>query len=133
IASQILWEIFELSFRQEFIALDRILDNSDLPLPQRNALLDACWVGSRDKVDVAKAEEGLAASPIQKRLPYIRAVYEVMRTWKGDKPEELYNPFPDRPEAHNFIPLIERVERSLATFYTTSFLTTFARAASIPH
>ncbi|KAJ3715346.1 hypothetical protein C8R42DRAFT_543263, partial [Lentinula raphanica] len=45
IASQILWEIFELSFRQEFIALDRILDNSDLPLPQRNALLDACWVG----------------------------------------------------------------------------------------
>ncbi|KAJ3718497.1 hypothetical protein C8R42DRAFT_553873, partial [Lentinula raphanica] len=45
VASHILWEISELSFRQEFIALDRLLDNSRLPLPQRNALLDACWVG----------------------------------------------------------------------------------------
>ncbi|KAJ3834093.1 hypothetical protein F5878DRAFT_665074 [Lentinula raphanica] len=133
VASSILWEIFELSFRQEFVALDRLLDNSGLPLPQRNALLDACWVGPRHKVDVAKAGEGLAASDIHKRLPYIRAVHQVMRTWKGDKPEELYNPFPDNFEAHNFIPLVERVERSLTTFYTTSFLTTFARAASIPH
>ncbi|KAJ3724481.1 hypothetical protein C8R42DRAFT_550747, partial [Lentinula raphanica] len=45
VASQILWEISEISFRQEFVALDRLLDNSGLPLPQRNALLDACWIG----------------------------------------------------------------------------------------
>ncbi|KAJ3837372.1 hypothetical protein F5878DRAFT_662140 [Lentinula raphanica] len=133
VATEILWEIFELSFRQEFIALDRLVDDSGLPLPQRNLLLDACWIGSRHKLDPAKAEEGLAASDIQKRLPYIHAVYQVMKTWKGDKPEELCNPFPNDSKAHNFVPLIERVERSLAIFYTTSFLTTFARAATIPH
>ncbi|KAJ3820003.1 hypothetical protein F5880DRAFT_1615961 [Lentinula raphanica] len=134
VASQILWEVSEISFRQEFVALDQYLDDSHLPLPQRNALLDACWVGSRYEVDITKAEEGLASSDIQKRIPYIHAIHQVMRTgWKGNKPEELCNPFPEHSEAHNFVPLVQRVERSLATFYTTSFLTTFARAASIPH
>ncbi|KAJ3730487.1 hypothetical protein C8R42DRAFT_541122, partial [Lentinula raphanica] len=45
IASQIIWEISELSFRQELVALDREVDNSGLSLAQRDALLDACWVG----------------------------------------------------------------------------------------
>ncbi|KAJ3738028.1 hypothetical protein EV360DRAFT_23699, partial [Lentinula raphanica] len=45
IASQIIWELTELSFRQDLITLDRRLDTSGLSVTQRNALLDACWVG----------------------------------------------------------------------------------------
>ncbi|KAJ3970823.1 hypothetical protein EV361DRAFT_992937 [Lentinula raphanica] len=83
VASQILWEISEISFRQELVALDRLMDNSILPLIERNALLDACWVGSRYKVDIAQADKGFAASDIQDRLPYIRALHQVMRTLEG--------------------------------------------------
>ncbi|KAJ3834206.1 hypothetical protein F5878DRAFT_495698, partial [Lentinula raphanica] len=45
IASQIIWELTELSFRQDLVVLDRRLDTSGLSLTQRNALLDACWSG----------------------------------------------------------------------------------------
>ncbi|KAJ3831040.1 hypothetical protein F5878DRAFT_495093, partial [Lentinula raphanica] len=133
IASQIIWELTELSFRQDLITLDRRLDTSGLSVTQRNALLDACWVGSRFQVDITKAEEGLGASDIEKRTPYIHALYQLMRSWKGTKPDELYCGFPDNHDAHNYVDLVETVEKSLAIFYTTSFLTCFARAASIPH
>ncbi|KAJ3965218.1 hypothetical protein EV361DRAFT_786305, partial [Lentinula raphanica] len=45
IAARILMEIYELSFRQDLIALDRSVDQSGLPLIERNALLDRCWEG----------------------------------------------------------------------------------------
>ncbi|KAJ3751750.1 hypothetical protein EV360DRAFT_75948 [Lentinula raphanica] len=133
IASQIIWEICELSFRQELVALDRQLDNSGLTLAQRDDLLEACWVGSKYHIDVAKGDDGISASTMQKRVPYIRALYRLMQSWKGDKPEELYEPFPDNPTAHNYSTICAKVEQSLAFFYTTSFLIVFARAASIPH
>ncbi|KAJ3969710.1 hypothetical protein EV361DRAFT_951219 [Lentinula raphanica] len=133
IASQIIWEISELSFRQELVALDRQLDKSRLSLAERDALLDACWVGSRSQVDIDKGDEGLGAPTVQKRAPYIHALHHLMRSWKGDKPEELHCDFPDDYEAHNYITHLEQVEQALAYFYTTSFLLVFARAASIPH
>ncbi|KAJ3778110.1 hypothetical protein FB446DRAFT_798333 [Lentinula raphanica] len=133
IASQIIWEICELSFRQELLVLDRRLDNSGHSLAERDALLDACWVGSRYQTDIAKGDDGLSASTVQKRVPYIRSLHRLMQSWKGDKPEELYAPFPDNHEAHNYTTIVEQIEQSLAFFYTTSFLMVFARAASIPH
>ncbi|KAJ3764707.1 hypothetical protein FB446DRAFT_795824 [Lentinula raphanica] len=133
IATQILWEILELSFRQELVALDRQLDNSGLSLAERDALLDACWVGSRSQVDIDKGDEGLGAPTVQKRAPYIHALHGLMSSWKGDKPEELHCAFPNNREAHNFDSTLQQVEQSLAYFYTTSFLLVFARAASIPH
>ncbi|KAJ3832158.1 hypothetical protein F5878DRAFT_666822 [Lentinula raphanica] len=133
IASQIIWELTEVSFRQDLVVLDRRLDTSGLSLTQRNALLDACWSGLRFQVDATKVEEGIGVSDIHKRAPYIRALHQLMKSWRGNKPEELYREFPNNHEAHNYIDLVETVEKSLAIFYTTSFLTCFARAASIPY
>ncbi|KAJ3964904.1 hypothetical protein EV361DRAFT_15768 [Lentinula raphanica] len=133
IASKILWEITELSFCHELVVLDRRLDQSSVSLPERDTLLDACWVGSRYQPEIARANEGLAAPDIQQRIPYIRALHQLTMSWAGDKPEELYSAFPGNPDAHNYISLVERVEQSLANFYTTSFLIVFGRAASIPH
>ncbi|KAJ3725174.1 hypothetical protein C8R42DRAFT_640081 [Lentinula raphanica] len=132
IASQILWEISEISFRQELAALDRHLDESGLPLAQRDSLVDLCWLGSRCRVDITRSDEGLAAPDIQKRAPYIRSLHQLMTSWRGDKPEELYFSFPDATE-DNFTLRLAKIEQSLANFYTTSYLSIFARAPSIPH
>ncbi|KAJ3966182.1 hypothetical protein EV361DRAFT_936342 [Lentinula raphanica] len=129
IASQILWEISEISFRQELVALDRQLDDSGLSLRQRDTMLDACWVGSRYQVDMTRPEEGLAAPDIQKRAPYIRALHRVMGSWRGDKPEDLCRALPDNVDTLG----IGRIEESLAHFYITSYILVFGRAPSIPH
>ncbi|KAJ3826070.1 hypothetical protein F5880DRAFT_1610533 [Lentinula raphanica] len=133
IASQILWEICEISFRQELVALDRHLDDSGLSLPKRDAMLNMCWRGSRYQADITDLEGGLAASDIQKRTPYIRALHQLMRSWRGNKPDELFCAFPNNPETHNYSDILVRIEQALANFYTTSFLATFGRAASVPH
>ncbi|KAJ3755626.1 hypothetical protein EV360DRAFT_85739 [Lentinula raphanica] len=132
IAARILMEIYELSFRQDLIALDRSVDQSGQSLIERNALLDRCWEGSRNEVDFAKGE-GLSASDILKRAPYIGALHELMLTWKGNKPDALHYPFPTNIHAHNYTNILEDIEYSLAQFYVESFLSVFWRLPSVPH
>ncbi|KAJ3963567.1 hypothetical protein EV361DRAFT_781217, partial [Lentinula raphanica] len=127
----ILWEISELSFRQDLIALDRGVDQSGQSLIEPNALLDRCWVGSRNRADIGEGE-GLAASDISERAPYIRALHELMQSWKGKKPDTLHYPFPSNIHAHNYMTTVENIEYSLTRFYVESFLSVFWRLPSIP-
>ncbi|KAF9041864.1 hypothetical protein BDP27DRAFT_1185987, partial [Rhodocollybia butyracea] len=45
IVREILWELCELNFRNEFIALDRALDQSKMVEVDRRQLLEKCWEG----------------------------------------------------------------------------------------
>ncbi|KAJ3755171.1 hypothetical protein EV360DRAFT_86147 [Lentinula raphanica] len=131
-SSRILIEISELSFRHELIALDELMDESGLPLNERNVLRDQCWLGSRNEVDAADTQ-GFSAFDIRKRASYIRALHQLMSTWKGDKPDVLYRSFPTNSEAHNYPVILETFEYSLAQFYVTSFISEYWRLPSTPH
>lgn len=133
ICRRILWEVNELNFRQELISLDRQLDTSNRTSVDRRDMLDACWVGSAENVENFKGNEGLAADALEDRLPFLRALHHVMSTWRGHRPAELLESFPENLQAHNFSLVVERVERALVNFYTSSFLDVFGRAASVPH
>ncbi|KAJ8092482.1 hypothetical protein PM082_023735 [Marasmius tenuissimus] len=129
IVQQITWELNELNFRQELVALDGVLDESNLVKWDRQNLLDGCWQGRADWVN---GTEGLGSESLQARIPYLTRLHKIMSTWRGDKPLELLDSFPKR-EAHNFLVTSERVERALASFYTSSFLSVFGREASVPY
>ncbi|KAF9066105.1 hypothetical protein BDP27DRAFT_1424244 [Rhodocollybia butyracea] len=133
IAKAIVWELCKLNFRHELEALDGILDKSRMTWTDRHALLNECWVGSGNKVDIAAASKGLGASCVMDRLPFLQTLHKVMRTWEGVKPVELLDQFPEESSAHNYRGLVERVEFNVALFYCESFLNVYGRAASIPH
>ncbi|KAF9060482.1 hypothetical protein BDP27DRAFT_1430050 [Rhodocollybia butyracea] len=132
ICRRILWEVNELNFRQELIALDRQLDTSHATSVGRRDMLDACWVGSADNVEELKGNEGLAEKVLEDRLPFLHALHKVMSTWRGHRPAELVENFPVNFQAHNFNLVVDRAERAMANFYTSAFLDVFGRAASIP-
>lgn len=133
IAQQICWELYELNFRQELMTLDFELDSSTMVSHERQELLFACWLGPIDHVDFDNTHLGLGGAAMADRLPFLSALHRVMSTWRGEKPVELIDPFPMTSRAHNHIVVLERVERAIALFYTTSFFYVFGRAASIPH
>ncbi|KAK1217024.1 hypothetical protein PQX77_020330 [Marasmius sp. AFHP31] len=130
IVQEILWEVTELNFRQELVALDGALDESGLGKWERQNLLDGCWKDGR--ADWVNGSEGLGSQPLEARIPYLNRLHRVMSTWRGDKPLELLDSFPKRA-AHNFLVTADRVERALALFYTSSFLSVFGREAGSPH
>ncbi|KAF9060818.1 hypothetical protein BDP27DRAFT_1339072 [Rhodocollybia butyracea] len=134
IAKAIVWELCELNFRHELEALDGILDGSGMTWTDRHALLNQCWVGLGNKVDVVtEANKGLGATFVMDRLPFLQILHKVMRTWQGVKPVELLDQFPEESSAHNHRGHVERIEFNLAMFYCESFLNVYGRAASIPH
>ncbi|KAJ8094360.1 hypothetical protein PM082_010794 [Marasmius tenuissimus] len=133
IVREIMHELFELSFRQELVVLDAQLDTSGMSMFNRQRLLDACWVGSADRVPNVGRSGGLGDESFQGRLPYLAALHKVMSTWRISKPIELMDAFPADEASHNFSVTVERVERALASSYTSAALDLFARAASVPH
>ncbi|KAK7029038.1 hypothetical protein VNI00_014748 [Paramarasmius palmivorus] len=126
-AKEILWELQELNFRQDLAELDRHLDGSGMVSLQRNVLLDGCWTGTRDYVNLEKVSEGFACIDAEGRERYVKALHKLMMTWTGPKPALLLAPFPTDVVDH------EGIERELAHYYALSFFEVFGRAASIPY
>lgn len=144
IGQEILWELFELNFRFEFMALDRRAHQyrhpctkNDIP---REDLLLRCFPGDiTGSIIVARrefAQQGLAASNWKDRAPFILAVKNVMLTWSG---------FDDVIQNCSDVDLrtmqdveayskseIHTIELVVATFYTQSFYDFFGCAAIIP-
>lgn len=135
IAQEILCELCELNFRNEFIALDRVLDQSRMQEVDPRQLLAKCWEGSAWEVEKENIRHGLGARDHRTRMAYLRCFHAVVRTWRGEKPAEVLDEFPRDSviEAHNFGEVIDRVEFALAFFYCQSFMQQFGRAGSVPH
>lgn len=133
VVRQILWELYELNFTYEFIALDRracknldLMDNERLL--ERESLISKCFV-----IDTFKSAPlpnhncGLAADDLRDRLPYLREVVRVMMAWKGSKPTTF-----DRAD----LPLDDHhaeLEVIVAKYYCQQFYDYFGRAAQVPH
>ncbi|KAJ8072103.1 hypothetical protein PM082_015661 [Marasmius tenuissimus] len=132
IVHEIMCELFELNFRQELLVLDSQLNGSSMSLFNRWCLLDACWVCSADRTPNISCSDGLGNDLIQGWSPYLAALPKVMSTWRISKPMELLNAFPNNKTAHNHYATVERVERALASSYTSATLDIFSHA-SVPH
>lgn len=136
VAQEILWELHELNFRCEFLALDHhahdpIQTNSSY---LREEMVLACFPHGGDATilvtDVSLATRGLAAEDWRERAPYIIAMRTVLQSWMG---------FP-----HVAATLIEKeidafeeqeimmMETTLTRFYTQTFFNFFGRAAILP-
>ncbi|THU88211.1 hypothetical protein K435DRAFT_866499 [Dendrothele bispora CBS 962.96] len=137
VTHQILWELYEVCFRLELMALDQeLLPKSDWGLRQQE--LHLCWHSLPFAADLDSSDVGLSASSWEKRLPFVQALYSVVRAWPGPRPDEISFPFPQcvtdgSVTSGHFEQQVKTVEEALARFYVRTFFNTFARPPTIPH
>jgi hypothetical protein len=143
VAQEILWELFELNFRLEFMALDSRA-HTPLTVPtnglSREDLLLKCFPGNVGGFFLVAptefAHQGLAASTWQERAPFVVAVKNVVCTWSGfDKVKEHCNAVDlgQNKDVECYSESeIDAMELAMANFYTQSFYNFFGRAAVIP-
>jgi hypothetical protein len=134
VVRQILWELYELNFAQEFISLDRRacneLDLSDNEkLYERQSLISKCFVSNTlDYAPLPNSNCGLGAETICDRLPYLRCMVQVMEVWKGTKPAIF------RIAHHSLLDQqATELEDAVVKYYCQQFYNYFGRAAQIPH
>jgi hypothetical protein len=137
-ARRVLWELFELNFRFELLALDRRASgaNTEPEVLARQELVLTCFPGNPGlsgsasllTVDSNHAHLGLSAPSWQNRLPYIYALMEVMAGWEAKDMVEFHIPAGTPTEDEVLI-----VEDSIAKFYAQTFFDYFGRAALLPH
>ncbi|KAF8054923.1 hypothetical protein FPV67DRAFT_1437660 [Lyophyllum atratum] len=138
---EILWELYDLNFRYEFVALDcRISTLVNTPLQDRRDILQdrrdlirACFPLKHSTLDehVSRDAEGLAAVHLSGRAPYLLAMVKVMKSWVGCPPS--LKDLPEKPSTGYREFEIAEVERVVTRFYTQSFFNYFARAPIVPH
>ncbi|KAK7448856.1 hypothetical protein VKT23_013586 [Stygiomarasmius scandens] len=128
IAHEVLWELYEISFRLELVTLDRQLAHG-----RRQSDLHACWRGPILRVDFDDEDRGLGSTSLENRLPYLRALHNLMQGWPGPKPLEIENPFPTGDSDGCVSAKAQEVEEAMAHFYVRMFFNTFHRPAVLPH
>ncbi len=130
----ILWELSELNFRLELLALDvrmcgialdeeaqRTAHSRHLGLCFPTHKLDLCWI-----VDLGSANHGLGDAVWVNCAPYVCALRRVMASWVHPPPEitrkrETYNP-----------EQLERLELAVTRYYCDTFFLKFGRAPIVP-
>jgi hypothetical protein len=134
---EILWELYELNFIHELVSLDRRacaeLDLSDTAqLLDRQTKITRCFpIESFQHITIPSSNRGLAADDLGERFACIRALFLVMKSWRGDQPkifeasEENVRNF-SKQAALSF-------ENLVAKNYCQQFFNYFGRAAQIPH
>lgn len=140
IAQQILWELSEIGFRYELLALDlRLtsrpkLNEDDASLWESGqTIVNRCWPGFI--FQPSPQSPGISQSgDVGSRQPYLNRLYVLMQSWRVEKPHEMKRAFPDRgnidPGQYEY--QIFFLEQTMATFYTRNFLKEFQRPATIP-
>lgn len=130
VVHEVLWEIYELSFRYELLALDRRLSQDH---DQQN--IRACFPGSNGSltfVTQSVGSNGLAANDWRTRLRYIGALVRVMLNWNVSPFPPIFQIVESRPELITEQDALE-LERAAASFYTQHFFDHFGRAPIVPH
>lgn len=133
LSQEILWELYELNFRFEFLAVDRRAQVVEDKSAGHHDLLASCFPGDTPfmVVGIDLAKKGLGSTLLSERAPYIVAMKAVMRGWRGRVPEEIT--VPDKPVEEYTTQELVSLENAVANFYTQSFFDYFGRAAVIPH
>jgi hypothetical protein len=136
VVRQILWELYELNFSQEFASLDRrACTNLDLMDGEKNyerqSLISRCFVSnSLNYAPLPNTNCGLAADTIQDRLPYLQRMVQIMDAWKGLRPAIF-------DLARRSSSITDRqakdLEDAATKYYCQQFYVYFGHAAQVPH
>jgi hypothetical protein len=126
---EILWELAELSFRFELLALDaRVTTNTS---DDRQELIRACFPGGASAsllvADLGAANHGLGNVYWEPRSVYLHALKKVMTTWKGEVPPIILARKIQWTEQE-----IEDLEYEITHFYVKTFYDHFGRAPITP-
>ncbi|PIL34351.1 hypothetical protein GSI_03126 [Ganoderma sinense ZZ0214-1] len=135
IAPCIVWEVFELAFRYELLALDRALRPMATTddIVQREARVarvfpaGSLWAVSR----LPDGDSwGLFTSLPHRRINALNALREILTSWMRCPPE-IRNAEP--LQLSDSVETIEQMELWLALFYTQMFFDISGRAPIVPH
>ena len=131
-AQELLWEMTELNFRFELLALDKRASSFQRDEDERQAMVLKCFPDTELLfADVGLANGGLQSLDSQVKLPYLLALKALLRDWDGLKPTPLL--LPDLTSHDLYTELnVRQLEDSIARFYTQSFYHFFGRAATVP-
>lgn len=139
---EVLWELYELNWRFELLALDSRANEPGSPVSEDQSLVRqqdimACFVPSSTGdqtflvTEIPSSNGGLAADDWRERAKYLIAMYRVMSTWNGVKPAHF--DFGSQPLQNLSEDAVSLLEGAIAEFYTQEFFNYFGRAATVPH
>lgn len=125
---EILWELTELNFRFELLALDALLTSGASDF-DRQQMVENCFSGHSGSlmvVQLSSSNCGLGDESWEARAPFYHALRRLMASWaKSPVSFQTEKLRWKRGE-------MEVLERDIATFYTQSFFNFFHRAPIVP-
>ncbi|KAJ6624651.1 hypothetical protein B0H10DRAFT_1942958 [Mycena sp. CBHHK59/15] len=109
---ELLWELAEINFRYEFLALD-------------------ARASGLERSDLCRSQRGLAARESMDRLPYLLCMAGLMRNWAVpcERPKQIDNA---KGRTEWVAGSVRHLEQKVAEYYTQSFYELFGRAAVVP-
>lgn len=132
----IIWEVCELGFRHEMLALDRLLvpsRQSSFTEEEREELLSQVFPGKtlHTVPELPSEGFGLSANVPRRRVPYLEAFRQIMARWPRAPPSfyDQHNPITTAMADD----LILRREEELVCFYVQTFFEQSGRAPIVPH
>ncbi|KAK1233860.1 hypothetical protein PQX77_002962 [Marasmius sp. AFHP31] len=142
VVQEFLWELFEVNFRYELLALDRLCNTTTTSKGEREIEVLGMinhFNSSLVPSDHSSSMYGFASKDLVNRRHALRGLYTVMEGWQGEKfalPRSLV-------EGSSCVKVWERevvtemelrqYEKALLTHYISTFATTFGRAPLLPH
>ena len=132
----IVWEVCELGFRHEMLALDRLLVPSrqgSLREEEREELLSGVFPAKTlySVPELPSEGIGLSADLPRRRVPYLEAFRQVMARWPR-APPSFYDSH-DAITINTTDDLILHREGELISFYVQTFFEQSGRAPIVPH
>ncbi|KAJ6524022.1 hypothetical protein B0H19DRAFT_1276712 [Mycena capillaripes] len=124
---ELLWELAEINFRYEFLALDARASGLDRPNECRRCFAGEGLIG----MDFRESQRGLAAHEAMERLPYLLCMAGLMRDWSVpcERPKQIDTA---RERTEWVASSVRHLEQKVAQYYTQSFYELFGRAAVVP-
>ena len=137
LAPAVVWEVFELGFRYELLALDRYIRPSEKRSRQEEArredllakVFPGGWLRAVDSLPTASTSGLFAALP-QRRVSALNAFRTVLMRWPGC-PESITSA--SELQSHDSTETILGLELHLASFYVDTFFFYSGRAPIVPH
>jgi hypothetical protein len=127
---ELLWELAEINFRYEFLALDARASGLDRPDECRRCFAGEGLIG----LDFRESQRGLAALGAMDRLPYLLCAAGLMCTWSVPctRPKEI-DTAKKRMDSEWDANAVRQLEQRVAQYYTQSFYELFWASGSRSH
>ncbi|KAJ6600744.1 hypothetical protein B0H10DRAFT_2230838 [Mycena sp. CBHHK59/15] len=125
---ELLWELAEINFRYEFLALDVHASGLDRPDECRRCFAGEGLIG----LDFHESQRGLAALGEMDRLPYLLCTAGLMCDWSVPctRPKEI-NTAKERTESEWDCSTVRQLEQKVTQYYTQGFYELFGQAAVV--